>query len=246
MRQILENGAKAMGINLSQRQLEQFEIYHRLLVEWNEKMNLTAITEAHEVATKHFLDSIAGGLEILKVHRAKNGDDAAPITLIDVGTGAGFPGLPLKIAFPEIKLTLLDSLQKRVNFLQEVVNQLELEDVQCLHGRAEDAAHEEGLREQFDVAVARAVAPMYVLMEYCGGYVKKGGQFVAYKGPGLEEELAEAGKAMKVMQLRHKKTMKAELPESDLDHLVAFFEKTGNLSLKYPRKQAKIKKEKLA
>ena len=121
-----------------------------------------------------------------------------------------------------------------------------MENVTCLHVRAEDSAHEEGLREQFDVAVARAVAPMYVLMEYCGGYVKKGGQFVAYKGPSLEEELAEAGKAMKVMQLRHKKTLKAELPEGDFDHLMAFFEKTGNLSLKYPRKQAKIKKEKLA
>ena len=113
MRQLLEDGAKAMGISLSQRQLDQFETYHRLLVEWNEKMNLTAITEAREVATKHFLDSIAGGPEILKVARgAKKDDAAAPITLIDVGTGAGFPGLPLKIAFPEIKLTLLDSLQK--------------------------------------------------------------------------------------------------------------------------------------
>ena len=251
MRQLLEDGAKAMGISLSQRQLDQFEAYHRLLVEWNEKMNLTAITEAREVATKHFLDSIAGGPEILKAaggqRQSRENDGAkAPITLIDVGTGAGFPGLPLKIAFPEIKLTLLDSLQKRVNFLQEVVDQLGLEDVQCLHGRAEDAAHEEGLREQFDVAVARAVAPMYVLMEYCGGYVKKGGQFVAYKGPNLEEELAEAGKAMKVMQLRHKKTLQADLPEGEFDHMMAFFEKTGNLSLKYPRKQAKIKKEKLA
>lgn len=251
MRQLLEDGAKAMGISLSKQQLDQFETYHRLLVEWNEKMNLTAITEAREVATKHFLDSIAGGPEILKIARSQRQsrgkvDDAALITLIDVGTGAGFPGLPLKIAFPEIELTLLDSLQKRVNFLQEVVDQLGLEGVTCLHGRAEDAAHEEDLREKFDVAVARAVAPMYVLMEYCGGYVKKGGQFVAYKGPSLEEELAEAGKAMKVMQLRHKKTLKADLPEGDFDHLMAFFEKTGNLSLKYPRKQAKIKKEKLA
>ena len=247
MRQLLEEGAKAMGISLSQRQLDQFETYHRLLVEWNEKMNLTAITEAHEVATRHFLDSIAGGPEILKAAGAAENDGvAAPIMLIDVGTGAGFPGIPLKIAFPQIRLTLLDSLQKRVSFLQEVVVQLDLEDVTCLHGRAEDAAHEECLREQFDVAVARAVAPLYVLLEYCGGYVKKGGRFLAYKGPGLEEELAEAGKAMKVMQMHHKKTLRADLPEGNFDHLMAVFEKTGNLSLKYPRKQAKIKKEKLA
>ena len=247
MRQLLEDGAKAMGISLSQRQLDQFELYHKLLVEWNEKMNLTAITEAKEVAVKHFLDSIAGGPEILNAAGAagKQDDAAAPITLIDVGTGAGFPGIPLKIAFPQIRLTLLDSLQKRVNFLQEVVDQLGLENAVCIHGRAEDAAHEEALREQFDVAVARAVAPMYVLMEYCGGYVKKGGFFVAYKGPGLEEEMEEARKATKVLQLRHKKTLRAQLPENEYDHFVAFFEKIGNLSLKYPRKQSKIKKEKL-
>lgn len=244
MRQLLEDGAREMGISLSQRQLDQFEAYYQLLVSWNERMNLTAITEAREVATKHFLDSIAGGPAILEA--AEQGGAAAPITVIDVGTGAGFPGLPLKIAFPQMRLTLLDSLQKRVTFLQEVVDRLGLEDVRCLHGRAEDLAHEEGLREQFDVAVARAVAPLYVLLEYCGGYVKKGGWFVAYKGPSLEEELTEAGKAMKVMQLRHKKTLRAELPEGDFDHLMAIFEKNGNLSLKYPRKQAKIKKEKLA
>lgn len=238
MRQILEDGARAMGISLSQRQLEQFETYCRLLVEWNEKMNLTAITEPREVATKHFLDSLAGWSELPLA-------DGRPLSLIDVGTGAGFPGIPLKIAFPQVRLTLLDSLQKRVNFLQAVTDELELTDVTCLHGRAEDMAHEEGLREQFDVAAARAVAALPVLLEYCGGYVKKGGILMAYKGPGLEAELLEAEAALKVLKMRHRKTVRAQLPDDELDHLVAIFEKTGNLSLKYPRKQSKIKKEKL-
>lgn len=249
MRQLLEEGARAMGIALSQRQLDQFEQYYRLLIEWNERMNLTAITEPREVATKHFLDSIAGGPETMRAAgEAGKGDEAAaqmPVRLIDVGTGAGFPGIPLKIVYPQIRLTLLDSLQKRVNFLQETVDQLGLEEVTCLHGRAEEAAHEEAMREQFDAAVARAVAPLPVLLEYCSGYVKPGGCFVAYKGPGLEAELAEADKAMKTLQLRHQKTLHASLPEGEYDHLMAIFEKTGKLSLKYPRKQSKIKKEKL-
>lgn len=236
MRQILEDGARAMGISLSQRQLDQFERYCSLLAEWNERMNLTAITEPKEVAVKHFLDSLAGG-ELLKAAEGAN--------VIDVGTGAGFPGVPLKIAFPEIRLTLLDSLQKRVTFLQEVTEQLGLAGVTCLHGRAEDAAHEGALREQFDVAVSRAVASLPVLLEYCSGYVKKGGIFMAYKGPGLEDELKEAEKAMKILHMKHKTTLRAQLPMGEFDHLVAIFEKNGNLSLKYPRKQSKIKKEKL-
>ncbi len=238
MRQILENGAKAMGVNLSQRQLEQFERYYELLVMWNEKMNLTAITEQEEVAVKHFLDSLAGWKALFE------GQSEAP-TLIDVGSGAGFPGLPLKIAFPDIQLTLLDSLQKRVNFLQEVADQLGLAGVQCLHGRAEEAAHEMQLRESFDVAAARAVAPLPVLLEYCSGYVRKGGTFLAYKGPSIEAELEESQRAMRELRLKHKKTVKATLPGYDFDHFVAVFEKIGNLSLKYPRKQSKIKKEKL-
>lgn len=238
MRQILEDGAKAMGVSLSQRQLEQFERYYELLVMWNEKMNLTAITQQEEVAVKHFLDSLAGWKELYWEQ------NKAP-ALIDVGTGAGFPGLPLKIAFPDVRLTLLDSLQKRVGFLQEVTEQLGLAGVRCLHGRAEEAAHEASLREHFDVAMARAVAPLPVLLEYCSGYVRRGGAFLAYKGPGIEAELAESQRAMRELRLQYKKTLKATLPGDDLDHFVAVFEKIGNLSLKYPRKQSKIKKEKL-
>ncbi len=236
MKHALQRGARTMGLTLTDRQTEQFCRYYELLVEWNEKMNLTAITEPSEVVTKHFLDSLAGATEVEKVL------EKGRCRLIDVGTGAGFPGIPLKIFFPEVELTLLDSLQKRVRFLETVVTELGLTGVQCIHGRAEDAAHQPELREQYEIAVARAVAAMPILLEYCAGYVKPGGLFLAYKGPSLPDELAEAKRELSMLQMCVEKVLEKQVPETDWNHYVAVVKKTGKLALQYPRKQSKIKK----
>lgn len=242
MRDTLIRLSEEMNIHLTDKQLTQFETYARLLVEWNEKMNLTGITEGTEIAKKHFIDSMVGYEEIKKVI-----DEKGEASLIDVGTGAGFPGLPLKILIPQLKLTLLDSLQKRIGFLETVCREIGLTDAVCIHGRAEDAAHLENMREKYDFAVARAVAAMPVLMEYCSGYVKVGGKFMAYKGPSLPEELKAAAKAQKVLGLTHVKTMEAEIlkrayeGEDAYEHYVAIFRKVKPLTLQYPRKQSKIK-----
>lgn len=235
MKQILNDGAKEMGIDLSERQLEQLELYYELLVKGNERMNLTSITEPEEVARRHFLDSMAGAAVLKK-----------GASVIDVGTGAGFPGLVLQIVRDDIQVTLFDALQKRITFLEETVRALGLEDrVRCLHGRAEEDAHKPELREVFDVAVARAVASLPVLLEYCGGFVKVHGLFLAYKGPSLAQELTEAEGAMRRLQLRHKQSLRAKGLGEDYEHIVAVFEKTGKWGLQYPRKQSKIKKDKL-
>ena len=229
-------GAAAMGYTLDERQLQQFERYYELLVEWNEKMNLTAITQKEEVAAKHFLDSLAGAARV----KAMASD--RPTRLIDVGTGAGFPGIPLKILFPELSLTLLDSLQKRVRFLEAVAEELQLEEVCCIHGRAEELAHRVEYREVYDVTVARAVAPMAALVEYCGGFVRPGGVILAYKGPSLPQELSDAQPELKRLRLQCKQIEEAPIPGTDMRHFIAVVEKTGKWALQYPRKQSKIKK----
>ena len=235
MNEILQRTAMLHGLELSAAQLEQFKMYARLLVEWNEKMNLTAITDEKEIAIKHFADSL-GGASVIQKKLEK--EPAAG--LIDVGCGAGFPGLPLKILFPSLQVTLLDSLQKRIGFLDTVIRELGLENVTTIHDRAEDGAHREELRERFDFAAARAVANLPILMEYCAGYVKTGGVFLAYKGPSLEEEMAASGRAMKTLHLQHQKTILSPGLE-EMHHYVAVFLKTGPLALQYPRKQSKIK-----
>lgn len=169
---ILKEGINELGLSLSDAQIDQFQLYYELLTEWNRFMNLTAIIEYEEVCTKHFLDSIS---------LCKAIDCTQEYTVIDVGTGAGFPGIPLKIAFPNLKITLLDSLGKRVKFLEEVIQRLGLQDIQAIHGRAEDYAKPELLREQFDLCVSRAVANLATLSEYCIPYVKEGGYFISYK-----------------------------------------------------------------
>ena len=171
---------ETLGIRLTDVQKRQFDRYYELLIEWNRVMNLTGITEYDEVNLKHFTDS-------LTIVRIKDMENVS--TLIEVGTGAGFPGIPIKIAFPHIKVTLLDSLNKRIKFLNQVVEELDLEDVVTLHGRAEDYAKKEEYREQFDLCASRAVANLSTLSEYCLPFIKKGGCFVSYKSAESDEEI---------------------------------------------------------
>ena len=231
----LSDIAKKAGFELSDEQLNQFDVYAKLLVEWNEKMNLTAITEPFEVAIKHFIDSLYG----LKFLNGKK-------SIIDVGTGAGFPGVPLKIAKPGLSLTLLDSLNKRLNFLTEVKEQLALKDVTCVHSRAEDGAKAgAAFRESFDAAVSRAVANLSCLCEYCLPYVKRGGVFLSYKGPDVEEELAEAQNAIETLGGEVTGLYKYTIPETDITHSIVVITKVKQTPEKYPRLQGKIQKKPL-
>lgn len=223
----LAKAAAEYGISLNDTQMEQYNRYFELLVEWNEKINLTAITEPKEVAIKHMIDSITAYDEKL----FKDGT-----TVIDVGTGAGFPGLPLKIFCPEIKMTLMDSLNKRIKFLQTVVEELGLKDVECVHARAEEGARNKKYRESFDIAVSRAVARLPILCEYCLPFVKKGGHFIALKGMQYNDEAQEAAKAIKVMGGSQTEIRPVKLPELDDKRAVITITKTMPTPKAYPRK----------
>lgn len=223
----MKKAAIAYGLPLTEKQLAQFTRYYELLIAWNEKMNLTAITEAKDVAIKHMVDSISAYDPALF---------AGPVRVIDVGTGAGFPGLPLKIFCPEMQLTLMDSLNKRVNFLQTVVNELGLTDVECVHARAEEGARNKKYREQFDLAVSRAVARLPILCEYCLPFVKKGGHFLALKGRAYAEEVQEAEKAIKVLGGSHAEMREVHLPELEDKRAIIVITKTMPTPRAYPRK----------
>lgn len=225
-----------LGIQLTDVQKEQFDRYYELLIEWNRVMNLTGITEYDEVNLKHFTDS----LTIVRIKNMKNVS-----TLIDVGTGAGFPGIPIKIAFPHIKVTLLDSLNKRIKFLNQVVEELDLKDVVTLHGRAEDYAKKEEYREQFDLCASRAVANLCTLSEYCLPFVKKGGCFISYKSADSDEEIEQSKKALDILGGKIEKVDKFVLPGSDMGRTLVMVEKVKNTPRKYPRKAGVPSKEPL-
>ena len=223
---LMQSSAQA-GWPLEKNQVDAYERYFHLLVEWNKKLNLTAITEAQEVALKHMVDS----LTCLDEHVFSPG-----ASVIDVGTGAGFPGLPLKIYRPDLQLTLLDSLQKRLKFLAAVVDELSLKEVELIHYRAEDGGRDKKLREKFQVAVSRAVARLPVLAELCLPFVQTGGYFVALKGAQYKEEVAEAEYALQMLGAKLEKIQPVRLPGLDDIRAVLYIKKVKPMSQDFPRR----------
>ena len=227
-----------LEIALTDQQLEQFYRYYELLVEWNKVMNLTAITEMEDVVTKHFVDS-------LSLVKAVKDLETAEYRILDLGTGAGFPGIPLKIAFPNLQITLLDSLNKRIKFLNEVISQLGLRKIEAIHGRAEDYGCDKEYRETYDFCVSRAVANLATLSEYCMPYVKIGRVFVPYKSGKLEEELVQAKAAVKLLGGKVEDVIAFTLPKADADRTFVVIRKMEGTSRKYPRKAGLPSKEPL-
>ncbi len=227
------------GIQLSQKQLEQFLVYYEMLTEWNTMINLTAITEYDDVMKKHFADSLSLTKAFDETYLTK------PLSVIDVGTGAGFPGLALKIAFPNLKVTLLDSLNKRIHFLDALIEKLGLTGVETVHGRAEDFAKPGKLRESFDLCVSRAVANLSVLSEYCLPYVKQGGFFISYKSEKISEEIGTAGNAISILGGKLERQIEFTLPDSDIYRNLVIIKKQKATPKKYPRKSGLPTKEPL-
>lgn len=227
---------KQIDVTLDQKQMERFELYYEMLIEKNKVMNLTAITEPEAVIDKHFVDSLA----INKIVDLKNVK-----SVIDIGTGAGFPGIPLKIAFPWLEITLLDSLNKRIKFLDEVVDALRLEQIKCIHGRSEDIARQEEHREKYDLCVSRAVANLSTLSELCIPFVKKGGEFISYKAANSQEEIEQAGNAISKLGGRLAGVQELILPDTDMGRIFVCIKKEKNTSKKYPRKAGTPGKEPL-
>lgn len=224
-----KHGLEELNITLTDEQIEQFLQYYEMLVEKNKVMNLTGITEYEEVIQKHFLDSLSLIRVIPDIASQK-------LTVIDLGTGAGFPGIPLKIAFPELEITLMDSLNKRILFLQEVIDALGLKKVSAVHGRAEEMASNATHRQQYDLCVSRAVSNLAVLTEYCLPFVKKGGLFVSYKSADSDAEIQEGKKAISILGGKLTSVDKFQLPDSDLRRTLVCIKKVKDTPKKYPRK----------
>lgn len=219
------NSMNSIGIELTDLQLNAFETYYDMLIDRNKVMNLTAITEFDEVMDKHFLDS---------VYLFRSIKLEADYKLIDIGTGAGFPGIPLKIVFPELKITLLDSLNKRVGFLNDVIDELNLNDIEAIHGRAEDIARDKTYRASYDIAVSRAVANLSTLSEYCLPFVKIGGKFVSYKSGDCADEVDNAKAAIHLLGGKINKIDEFSYSNNSRSFIV--IDKVMNTSNKYPRK----------
>ena len=231
---LFDEYAKSMNMTIDEDKIKKFYLYMQLLIEWNEKINLTAITEPKEVIIKHFIDSLSIWGEIKDNSK-----------IIDVGTGAGFPGIPLKIYNDTLNVTLLDSLNKRINFLNEVVETLGLENVETCHGRAEDFGHRKEYREQYDLCTSRAVANLSTLSEYCVPFVKIGGQFVSYKSGNVDNELRESEKAIRILGGEIGKVCSFVLPETDFARTLVPIKKIKSTGKKYPRKAGTPSKEPL-
>lgn len=233
---IFETELKKLGIILTDKQREQFDRYYELLIEWNKVMNLTGITDYDEVILKHFIDSLMLS-EICDMSNVS--------AMIDVGTGAGFPGIPIKIVYPHINAILLDSLNKRLKFLNTVIEELGLESVQTLHGRAEDYARKTEYRESFDLCVSRAVANLSTLSEYCIPFVKKDGTFISYKGGDSDQEVKQAERAVALLGGKVETIHKFTLPGTDMGRTLVEIEKIKNTPRRYPRKAGQPAKEPL-
>lgn len=235
MKEYLKKCAETLNISLDDKMLTKFETFYEMLIETNKSLNLTAITEMHEVVLKHFIDSIV----------VSNYIDLSHKKIIDVGTGAGFPGIPLAILYPDTEFVLMDSLQKRLHFIESVLKECNIENVTTVHGRAEDIGQDIKYREQFDFCVSRAVASLPVLLELCTPLVKVGGKFISYKSELLEEELEQSKRALSILHCHLERQYDYTIPDSDFYRVLAVFLKNKTLEKKYPRQAGKPKKNPL-